>query len=43
MNPIDVAANIHKTMHNHVLEVVPDETSLLAQGIYEVNTEGVET
>jgi hypothetical protein len=39
----EVAANSDNMMHHHVLEVVLDETSLLAQGIYEVITEGVET
>jgi hypothetical protein len=39
----EVAANSDNMMHHHVLEVFLDEISLLAQGIYEVITEGVET
>jgi hypothetical protein len=40
MNSDEVAANSDNMMHHHVLRVVLDETSLLAQGIYEVITEG---
>jgi hypothetical protein len=39
----EVAANSDNMMHHHVLKVVLDEISLLAQGICEVITEGVET